>query len=175
MNAKVKLSKKTAKQVSRTSGMLMWLQDNPKRMRNTNCAQIARDMGNTFGNFAVTQHHLVHMVQNQILHRNGTKKRSDFSINYLHKDVLPFVRERASKEDKKIIRDALAMAKAKDCTLSSDGCVTKTLPKKPKTIKVKGKSVATPVPVTRVNNPIKVRRTPNGVSVSINLTINLNQ
>lgn len=143
------------------------MQDHPKRLDNTNCAKLAREMHSVRGTYDAKRLTLTKMVNNQVIHRMGTKYKSCFRINYLHKDVLPFVRARASKEDKEVVRKALSMAKAHKGKLTKEGCVQTVTPKKKIVIKQEEKPA--------VSVPVKVKRNQSGQSISINLTINLNQ
>lgn len=129
------------------------------------------------------------MVREDIIHRAGTFRRSTFTINYFHSKVTPEIRERASKEDKERIQRTLDILAKKDGSyINENGCiVTKKIEnkeqnKQPRSIKVETKEEKpTPIQVKKFSSEapeekpaVLVKKSKDGVSISITLNINLN-
>ena len=96
-----KMSKDLLSQKSTKGLELEWMQEHPKQCRNTNisimCRAMVHDIGGSISNLCGR---MQEMVNNQMVFRFGNKKRSDFHINYMHKDIPPYVLERAPQEDR---------------------------------------------------------------------------
>lgn len=193
MEARLKLTRSVARQESTYTKILKWMQDNPGRCRNTNVSLLGRCMASEVGVSVQTcKQYIQKMVNVQMVSRFGTKRNSQFLINYLHKDTPATIIENAPAEAKALVERIKAGMKPGQY-LDSVGCVVtpaqkknieKPTAKKVRHIKVVDKTPKkTNIPVKFSSNaseentmvPVKVRQSADGLSISITLNININK
>lgn len=171
---KITLSPNIAHQLSTSHRLLLWMQNNERHCKGTNIAQLARTaaMHLDHANFQTLRTTLNTMVNNQVLHRKGGKRKADFTINYMHKDIPSDVLEKAPLDTQKRVKQAL-VSMQEGQYLSDDGCIVTPGPEEPK----EQPNEATPAsqqdtPVEQViKAPLTV--TKDGLTININLTIKL--
>lgn len=109
--SKLKLSDDVSRQKSTKGKILEWMQEHPNQCKDTNSAVIAKAMAIAGkGKENTLRQTIQGMVNNQMLFRYGNRRRSDFYINYMHKDIPPYVLEKAPEADKnarKEVEDSL--------------------------------------------------------------------
>ena len=185
------LSDDTMHQRSTVGKILVWMQEHPNLCKNTNAAAMAKTMNSAgVGRFDSLRQVVQRMVNNQILYRYGNKKRSNFHINYMHKDIPPYVLENAPESDRKFRE--IAEGGLKDGQYIDDvGCVvtknkkahepkeevTKKPEQKPEGEKEE-KSEERPELDEIVEHftavPVMVRKDKSNGSMNISITLNLN-
>lgn len=189
MEARVKFRQETLKQEGTVGKILRWLQDNPRYLRDTSANSLAKSMSlarlGSEQNIRVT---LYKMINNQMLTRVGTKRRSDFIINYYHKDLPGYILDRAPQEMKDRVRRMKENLKSdqrmtKEGVLVTKGTkedvVEETLsPENSKTEeanlpKEEVSSDASEENTTSV--PVTITDTERGLSISITLNLNINK
>lgn len=123
MNARVTFRPETLHQTGTVGQLLLWLQEEPKRGRNTNIAVMARTFAMHNGIQMYTAKAMLQkMVNIQMLTRYGTKKRSNFFINYFHKDIPGYVLEKAPKEERERV-EKLKLGLKENQHIDDVGCV----------------------------------------------------
>lgn len=164
VDARVILSDETAHQESNKTKIFKWIQKHPEACKNTNATALARRMAREFGTINSLSTTMDQLVKAQALHKIGGKRKADYTINYLHKWVLPEVRENASEADKAHIKKVMEQIN-EQTKLDDQGClVRKAEEKQP--------PVVIPPKVTQI--PVNVETTKDGKSMNITITINLN-
>ena len=123
MNARVTFRPETLHQTGTVGQLLLWLQEEPKRGRNTNITVMAK----TFSMQKGIQMHtakamLQKMVNIQMLTRYGNRRRSNFFINYFHKDIPGYVLENAPKEERERV-ERLKLGLKENQHIDEVGCV----------------------------------------------------
>lgn len=191
MEARLRFKPDTLKQKGSAGKILMWLQDNEARTRNTNIAVIAKsiELSNIGVNLYTAKAMLQKMINNQMLHRYGGRKRSSFAINYFHKDIPGYILDRAPAEDRNRVERMKAELSSNQ-HISVEGCVVtepekkEPEPKEDTTAQVKSEpeqkeetpNVSSDAPEENTTSvPIKVVDTERGLSISITLNLNINK
>ena len=190
MNARVTFRHETLHQTGTVGKVLMWLQEEPKRGRNTNITKMAQAYGLSHGGKTLTNKSVIQkMVTTQMLSRFGNKRRSNFYINYLHKDIPGYILDKAPAEERRRVEELKAGLKENQY-IDESGCIVTEGPKekeKETTITenetneesnlqnevVESSSDASEENTTSV--PIKVEDTERGLSISITLNLNINK
>lgn len=193
MEARLRFKQDTLSQKGSVGKILIWLQNNESRCRNTNIAVIAKsiDMDPTTDiKLYTAKAMLQRMINNQMLQRYGGRKRSTFIINYYHKDIPGYILERAPAEVKERVERMNAELKPNQ-HIDTEGCVvTESEKKEPEPIEDTATQVisepeqpneetpnvssdASEENTTSV--PIKVVDTERGLSISITLNLNINK
>lgn len=179
--------------------VLLWLQDNEPRCRNTNIAVLAKsiELDEIGINLYTAKSMLQKMINNQMLHRYGGRKRSNFVINYYHKDIPGYILDRAPAEVRERVERMNTELKPNQ-HISVEGCVItepelaeekeEDQPTQPElevekettdsnTVveeeTLKSSSDASEENTTSV--PITVRDSERGLSISITLNLNINK
>lgn len=100
---RITLKPETAHQKSTEGRILEWMQANPKKTKNTNSTAMAAMTiaDGVTGTKGSLRQKIQKMVNNQMLFRAGSKRRSNFVINYMHKDIPPYILESAPEEEKR--------------------------------------------------------------------------
>lgn len=200
MNARVTFRPETLHQTGTAGQLLLWLQEEPKRGRNTNITMMARTFCMNHGVQTLTAKAMLQkMVNTQMLSRYGTKKRSNFFINYFHKDIPGYVLEKAPAEDRErvanlrqglkgnqhiedngvVVTEAPKKEEKKEETTITANETTqssnqvKSEPEQTEEETLKSSSDASEENTTSV--PIKVVDTERGLSISITLNLNINK
>lgn len=189
--SKLTLGEKLSHQESNITKILKWMQDNPRQCVNTSIPTMSHWMTGVNLTENTKRQILTKMVREDIVHRVGTIRRSNFTINYFHSKVTPEVRERASKEDKERIQRTLdILAKKTGSYINKSGCVItekikneerKEQPHK-RSIKIETKEEQPePIQVKKFSSEapeekpaVQVIKNKDGLSISITLNINLN-
>lgn len=179
MDARITLSPKTRCQISTEHKILQWMIENENRLTNTNITQLARSMvlsGPTQGcQIQTLRVYINRMVDKQLIYRHGGKRRAQFRINYLHKDVPPDIIDRAPKSVQlEVKRTIKGVTEGK--YLDDVGCIV--TPPKPEAPKEEDQSTPaeevsdTPTETnTELAVPVKV--TKDGKTLNITININL--
>lgn len=170
-----KISKDLLSQKSTKGLELEWMQEHPNQCRNTNISVMSKAMANDIGgSVSNLRGRMQEMVNSQMITRFGNKKRSNFFINYLHKDIPPYVLEKAPQED----RDARKMLEAgikEGQTVDDVGCVVTDMNKE---LKKEDDSEEYPELDEIIEHistePVVVRQNKQTGSVNISITLNLN-
>lgn len=180
MNASLHLTKEMSNQTSTIGKVLMWMQDNEKQLRNTNCTVLGKSIAlATGGNTDSIRMALQRMVNNQMIHRHGNKRRSRFVINYYHKDIPGYVIERAPQD----IKDKI---KAMNNNLASNQYIDKvgdivTKPTKleeTKEAEVVKEEPAEPKQEAQKQNvvvPVEIKDDAKGLNLTITLNLTINR
>lgn len=200
MEARLKFKPETLTQKGTIGKMLIWLQDNESRCRNTNNAVIAKSMelSGIGVNFYNAKAMLKRMIDNQMLQRYGGKTRSTYIINYYHKDIPGYILDRAPAEIKERVERMKAELK-KNQHISDEGCIvtepeieaqepevdTTTQPElkvekpvdasKPSTNEENQKFSSDAPEENTTTVPIKIVDGERGISISITLNLNINK
>ena len=102
MDARIILSRKTRNQKSQKGMILEFMQSHPKLCRNTNIRNMAKamllDKDLNIGTQMAIETTTRKMVESQMINRFGGKRRANFFINYLHKDIPPYILENMPDE-----------------------------------------------------------------------------
>ena len=176
--AKIKLSHDIAHQKSTKGAVLEWMQENPQLCKNTNATAIAKALVNSKGVLRGTtavavRQAICSMVNNQMITRFGNKRRANFYINYLHKDIPPYVLENAPKEERerrKAIEEGLDINQR----LDDAGCiVTEPQPDDAETQEVETKEDKSSELDDIIEKVIKPFIAQKETTVVINLNINM--
>lgn len=100
--SKFNLSEDLSSQKSTQGKILEWMQAHPKQCKRTNATMLAKQMNTDHvGRTDNIRQVICRMVNNQILSRHGNRRHASFRINYLHKDIPPYILEGAPSDDKK--------------------------------------------------------------------------
>ena len=199
MEARLRFKADTLTQKGSAGKILLWLQDNEPRCRNTNIAVLAKsiEMGAIGVNLYTAKSMLQKMINNQMLHRYGGRKRSNFFINYYHKDIPGYILERAPAEVKERVERMNAELKPNQ-HVSVEGCVItesevaeeekEDTPTQPELEVEEETTDSNPVEEEETPNvssdmseenttsaPITIRETERGLSISITLNLNINK
>ena len=151
---------------------------NPTRTQNTNATNMAKTM--RFKGYSTTyiRQAIVWMTNRQMLYRDGGKRRANFRINYLHKDIPPAIIEMAPKSVQLEIKRYLGRV-GDGKYLDDEGCIVtppKKKPEEPKretsTDKPTDEELTKPVKTINIAVPVKVEQ--DGRSLNITITLNLN-
>lgn len=200
MEARLKFKPETLAQKGTVGKMLIWLQDNESRCRNTNIAVLAKSM--EMSGIGVKLYNakamLQRMINNQMLQRYGGRKRSSFIINYYHKDIPGYILDRAPAEIKERVERMKAELRPNQ-HISDEGCVvTEPEKKEPEPIEdqptqpkfedekpVDASKPSTNEESTKFSSdapeentttvPIKIVDDERGISISITLNLNINK
>ena len=166
MEARIKFRPETLHQISTTGKILQFIQKHPNAARNTNCTMLAKRMNLAGeGNESTLFNNITKMVRNQMLFRENSKHHTRFSINYLHKDLPAYILAGAPEETKELVKNTIEQGKALSEKIENHK-KTRRIPVK----KTVNKPVAIPV---RHTSPIEIKRTQDGITITINLTLNL--
>lgn len=196
MQARIDLSKPTRQQKSCKRAIIEWMQQHPNFCKATSAPHIARAMaeGSGFTVSTITQT-IPKMVAENLLYRRGSRRRGSYHINYLHKDIINIqeIQANRSEEDTKMVEMTMAKLneykqKGVKAHLDTEGAVVTKL-----NASAEDKAVAKPIvahsnkvvhiPVVsktdtkeeaEVTAPVTITKDKNGINLSINLTINLN-
>lgn len=104
--SRLELSDEIARQKSTQGKILEWMQTHPAQTKNTNAAQMAKTMSlGGMGSPSALRQAICKMVNSQMLGRIGSKRHAKFYINYLHKDIPPYVLENAPSDAKEMYED----------------------------------------------------------------------
>ena len=200
MNATLKFLPQTLKQTGTVGQLLLWAQENPKQLRNTNVTQMARTFCMTHSIQLLTaKAQLQKMVNVQMLTKFGGKRRASFFINYFHKDIPGYILENAPEEDKRRIA-MLKEGLSENQHIEADGVVvtenTRNSEDKCSEVTITNEETEQTNQVATVYNevpaeeeisssdmseekttsvPIKVVDTERGLSISITLNLNINK
>lgn len=121
--SKLELSDETAHQKSTQGKILEWMQTHPAQTKNTSAAQMAKTMElGGMGSASALRQAICKMVNNQMLGRLGGKRHAKFYINYLHKDIPPYILENAPSDAKRMYED-IKKGLDKGQHLDDKGCV----------------------------------------------------
>ena len=197
MNASLRFMPDTLKQKGSAGKMLIWMQDNESRCKNTNIAVLAKtiEMSGIGINVYTAKSMLQKMINNQMLHRYGGRKRSTFIINYYHKDIPGYILDRAPAEVKERV-ERMKAELAPNQHISVEGCVVteqeKEEPEPTEDTATQVKPELEPVVISNepqeetpnvssdiseentTSVPVKVMNTERGLSISITLNLNIN-
>lgn len=178
--SKLTFRPETASQTGSIGKILMWCQDNPRFLKDTNLTQMSKCIGrNTGMNQHTVRIFLNKMVNIEMLTRVGGRRRSDFAINYYQKDIPGYIIDRAPAEERKrILKYKKEMEKYiqnKGGSFTAKRTITKSKPelkaKKPEEVINKSSSDASEENTTSI--PVVVRGTERGLSISITLNLNI--
>lgn len=199
MEARLRFKPETLSQKGTAGKILIWMQENPSRLKNTNNAVLAKciEMSNIGVNLYNAKLLLQRMINNQMLYRHGGRKRSNYTINYYHKDIPGYILEKAPAEIKDRIERMNTELKPNQ-HISVEGCVvteaekeaqepeTDTTPEPELEVQevvesnptneeetLKSSSDASEENTTSV--PISIRDSERGLSISITLNLNINK
>ena len=173
--SKIKLNHDTAHQKSTVGKILEWMQAYPKRCNNTNATILSKSMGTDgVGVPNNIRQTIQKMVNNQMLQRTGNKRRSDFRINYLHKDIPPYILENAPEEVKRT-REKIELGLEENQYLDEVGCIVT----KPDEEEEKEQEKEEEYPeldelIEQLSIPVTVHRDRRGEGTNISITFNLN-
>lgn len=201
MEARLRFKEDTLSQKGSVGKILIWLQNNESRCKNTNIAVIAKSIDmdpKTDIKLYTAKAMLQRMINNQMLHRYGGRKRSTFIINYYHKDIPGYILDKAPAEIKERIERMNAELKPNQ-HISVEGCVVTKSEKEAQ----EPEEDTTPEPELEVQEesteskpveeeetlksssdaseenttsaPITIRETERGLSISITLNLNINK
>lgn len=198
MEARLRFKPETLSQKGTAGKVLIWMQDNPSRLKNTNNAVLAKciEMSNIGVNMYNAKLLLQRMINNQMLYRHGGRKRSNYTINYYHKDIPGYILDRAPAEVKDRVERMNAELKPNQ-HISVEGCVVTEPEKEAQEPEVD----TTPEPELEVQEtteskpvieetpnvssdaseenttsaPIMIKETERGLSISITLNLNINK
>ena len=189
--SKIKLKEETARQKSSSGKILEWMQEHPSHCKNTNAAILAKSIAlDGIGTVNSIRQIIQRMVNNQMLSRFGNKRRSNFYINYLHKDIPPYVLENAPEDFGKA-REELEAGLKENQHLDEYGCVVTEAPVKAKKPEEKPEEPKEEAPeeeeeddeedypeldsiIQKLNVPVLVRKEEKGGGTNISITLNLN-
>lgn len=192
MEARLRFKSETLKQKGSAGKILIWLQDNESRTRNTNIAVLAKsiDMSGIGVNLYTAKAMLQKMINNQMLHRYGGRKRSSFIINYYHKDIPGYILDRAPAEVKERV-ERMKAELSPNQHISVEGCVVteqeekEPEPKESTTAQVKSEPEQPIEETPNVSSdmseenttsvPVEIQDTERGLSISITLNLNINK
>lgn len=157
------------------------MQEHPRALNNTNAKVLANSMSIEGVKPRSTQQYIHRMVNNQMLHKCGNKKRATYRINYLHKDIPPEVLEAAPLEERMAVKRQLGSMKSGQY-LDDDGCIVTPMPdftpegqKSQEDQSTPAEAVeATPAETIEANVPVKVKTDGSNLNITINLNIKLN-
>ena len=176
---RIKLDEDTAHQKSTKGKILEWMQSNPKLCKNTNATQIAKSIASSEGGRVDAYRQAIClMINSQMLSRFGNRRRSNFYINYMHKDIPPYVLENAPKESRRMREEAEEGLKENQ-HLDDVGCIvtepepeeeTEDTPEEGEDSNVELEEVMEHI--TEI--PVVVRNKKENGSMSISITLNLN-
>ena len=196
MQARIDLSKPTRQQKSCKRVIIEWMQQHPDACRSTSAPHMARAMAEGSGfTLSTIRQTIPKMVSENLLYRRGSRRRGSYHINYLHKDIINIqeIQANRSEEDTKMVEMTMAKLneykqKGVKAHLDTEGAVVTKL-----NASAENKTVARPVvahsdkvmhiPVVsktdtkeeaQVVAPVTITKDKNGINLSINLTINLN-
>ena len=186
MEARVKFRHETLHQTGTVGKVLLWLQEEPRRGRNTNITQLTKSFCMSQGGTTTAVKQIIQkMVNVQMLSRYGNKRRSNFYINYLQKDIPGYVLDKAPAEERERVRK-LKESLRENQHLTDDGClVTQLSPAKnsqeetsnPELEESKEEEEESSSDASEENTtsvPIKIENTERGLSISITLNLNIN-
>lgn len=121
--SKLELSDETAHQKSTQGKILEWMQKYPAQTKNTSAAQMAKTMElGGMGSTSALRQAICKMVNSQMLGRIGGKRHAKFYINYLHKDIPPYILENAPSDAKQMYED-IKKGLEKGQHIDGKGCV----------------------------------------------------
>lgn len=171
--SKIKLSENVSHQKSSTGKVLEWMQKNPQHCKNTNASVMAKTMSmDGMGLENALRQTIQKMVNNQMVGRVGNKRHSNFYINYLHKDIPPYVVENATDEIRKTRQD-IEKGLDEGQYLDDVGCVvTKPKEEEPKEDEESPKLGEPIEQFTTV--PVRLHQEKTNGSISLSITLNLN-
>ena len=200
MQARIDLSKQTRQQKSCKRVIIEWMQQHPDACKSTSAPHMARAMAEGSGfTLSTIRQTIPKMVSENLLYRRGSRRRGSYHINYLHKDIINIqeIQANRSEEDTKMVEMTMAKLneyknKGVKAHLDEEGAVVT-----PLKASAEDKAVAKPItkPVCHTNKPVKhipvtyvtdtreetkvdapvtITKDKNGINLSINLTINLN-
>lgn len=199
MEARLRFKPETLSQKGTAGKILIWMQDNPSRLKNTNNSVLAKciEMSGIGVNMYNAKLLLQRMINNQMLHRHGGRKRSDFAINYFHKDIPGYILERAPAEVRERVERMNNELKPNQ-HISVEGCVVtepeqeaqepeedttpepelevqETVESNPTEEEETLKSSSDASEENTTSTPITIRETERGLSISITLNLNINK
>lgn len=181
--ARIKLDEDTAHQKSTKGKILEWMQSNPKLCKNTNATQIAKSIASSEGGRVNAYRQAIClMINSQMLSRFGNRRRSNFYINYMHKDIPPYVLENAPKESRRMREEAEAGLEENQ-HLDDIGCIVtepeseeeaEDTPEEGEDSDIELEEVMEEVMEEVTEIPVVVRNKKENGSMSISITLNLN-
>lgn len=200
MEARLRFKAETLTQKGTAGKILIWIQDNEPRTRNTNIAVMAKtiEMADIGVNLFSAKSMLQKMINNQMLHRYGGRKRSTFMINYYHKDIPGYILDRAPAEIKERVKRMNDELKPNQ-HIDTEGCIvteseksepeqsedtttqpdlkveTKPTESKPVVEEETLKSSSDASEENTTSVPITISDTERGLSISITLNLNINK
>ena len=189
MDARVKFRHETLHQTGTIGKLLLWLQEEPKRGRNTNITQMANHYClSEGGNSLSIKQAIQKMVNVQMLSRYGSKRRANFYINYLQKDIPGYILDNAPAEERERVKK-LKESLQENQHISDEGCLVTQLslpessqeePSNPELEESEPeeeqqKSSSDMSEENTTNVPIKIEDTERGLSISITLNLNINK
>ena len=192
MEARVKFRPDTLKQKGSVGKVLLWMQKNPNRLRNTNFTILSKTLAlEGYGKQFTIREVLYRLTNCQMISRYGNKRRANFYINYFHPQIPGYVLENAPKEEKERIDEFKSSLKPNQY-IDEQGCkVTESEEKKeeePTTTIIDEIAPNDSKPEEVINEsssdmseenttsvPIKVVDTERGLSISITLNLNINK
>lgn len=181
MDARITLSPRVAKQRSTYSHILSWMQEHTRALDNTNAKVLANSMSIEGVKPKSIQQYIQRMVNNQMLHKYGGKKRASYRINYLHKDIPPEVLESAPLAEKLSVKRQIGNMKSGQY-LDDDGCIVTPMPdftpeeqKSQEDQSTPAEAVeAKPAETIEANVPLTVSSDGKNLNITINLNLKIN-
>lgn len=174
----IKFNKETLHQQGTVGQILLYIQDNPKFARDTNITQLSIMLSRYYGKKVDNLKAMLYkMVNSQLLLTQGGKHRRTFYINYWHKDIPGYILERVP-EDVKIKVQKMKESLDQEHYINDEGCLVNTTNSKPvvnhdeEGIIVTESKEIEDIKETKLPK-IEVNKTPEGITISITLNINL--
>lgn len=166
MDARLTISDELKHQESNKTKILKWLQAHPSACKDTSTGKLARQMAREFSTATSLATTIPLMVKAGAINRVGSNKKADYTINYLHRWVLPEVRANASERDKQHIKEVLEKV-SEQTKLTDDGCLTTK-------IETEEKEVEQETTETQIMVPVTVETDTTNGTKNVNITITLN-
>ena len=199
MEARLRFKPETLHQTGSAGKVLLWMQTHPAQCRNTNNTVLAKSM--ELGGAGINMYNgkliLQKMINNQMIHRHGGRKRSDFAINYFHKDIPGYILENAPDDIKERVErmnselkpnqhirvegcvvtepEKEAQEPEVDTTTEPELEVQETVESNPTSEEETLKSSSDASEENTTSTPITIRETERGLSISITLNLNINK
>ena len=180
MDATITLSPETRRQTSTIHKMLKWMQAHDRALSNTNIKQMSNTMAVELSGHKASSlaERMNYMINHQMVYRFGGKRRANFRINYLHKDIPPDVIDSAPASVQADVKRALAGIQEGQY-LDDVGCKVTPAPKGPKEVNTEATPAKeesdTPTETTdEIAVPVKVKRDGDTLNITININLKLN-
>lgn len=162
--------------------LLRWMTKNPIKTRYTSIPAMAKSTDHTQGTFQSRQQTLQRMIRNQVISRFGTRRRANYYINWLHKDIPSDVLALAPSDKREEVERVKSGLKPNQHLDDVGAIVTPAKKVASKQKPLSSSKEVTKIPVedkqidaeTIAKAPIQVAKDNNGnLSISININLNL--